>query len=146
MQQKRRENSNLLGKPPALQAGYTGSNPVGDAAGITGESATRPGGGDPGGNNGGNSKNGPPLRVEAAAIRLDSGQVVYLPRPQRHNHIIAELGKAGRRQCSGDVQGFLLSNGRFADRYEAYRVAQDAGQILPRRLGGGPRLFSEDVW
>jgi hypothetical protein len=51
------------------------------------------------------------------------------------------------------VQGFLLSDGTFADRKRAMVVARAAGQLIPRaggyaegEINNGTELFSEDVW
>jgi hypothetical protein len=42
------------------------------------------------------------------------------------------------------VQGFVLSDGSFADRQRAAAVAIEAGQI--QALRWPPDLYSEDVW
>lgn len=88
-----------------------------------------------------------PLRIEAAAIRDIDGKVWSVPPPGRHPDVIRlmrESGYAG--PVSGnDLQGFLLSNGKFCRRIPAMRVARKAGQ-----LKGGKSiasvLTSEDLW
>jgi hypothetical protein len=40
-------------------------------------------------------------------------------------------------------QGFFTSRLRFVDRYEAYRIAVECGQIQP---GTEKRLYSEDIY
>ena len=82
--------------------------------------------------------------VVAAAVRLVGGEVHSLPAPARHHHIIHALAEQGRRQQGGDVQGFLLSNGQFADRCQAGQIACDGGQI--DALKWPPSLYSEDLW
>lgn len=86
------------------------------------------------------------LTVERAAIRTPDDVVHSLPRPARHHHVIAAIARSGaypRRH--GGEQGFVLSDGSFADRRRARLVAEQAGQLLPRD-GGLAELYSEDVW
>lgn len=90
-----------------------------------------------------------PLTVVCVAFLLRSGVVLSAPRPARHHHLIYHTAVISRwvwRLCQrGHVQGFLLSDGSFADRDRAGVVAFEAGQITEHRLGS-PHLFSEDVW
>ncbi|MEL7169435.1 MAG: hypothetical protein AAGN64_08810 [Bacteroidota bacterium] len=47
------------------------------------------------------------------------------------------------------TQGFVTSEGRFVDRVEAARLAEEADQILPSSdyaRGQSKRLFTEDLW
>ena len=49
------------------------------------------------------------------------------------------------------VQGFLPANDTFVDRYEAFKIARAADQLLPKAKEEYKdkiitRLFSEDVW
>ena len=49
------------------------------------------------------------------------------------------------------VQGFLTDNNTFVDRYEAFKIARAADQLLPEAKEEYKdkiitRLFSEDVW
>lgn len=86
------------------------------------------------------------LKVAAAAIKV--GDLVFsLPRPARHHNILRhmhEIGvKGGPSWIAG--QGFLLSDGRWVSREEAFEVAKGAGQ-LNDRVSFRPKLFSEDVW
>lgn len=104
------------------------------------------------------------LRVVAAAVRVlkpwpdgcqhpgtysetQLGSLVFsVPAPGRHCHIMWLTDKVDRADAE---QGFLLSDGSFADRDRAAKVAIAAKQLLPRAptaghwLGG---LYSEDVW
>lgn len=91
--------------------------------------------------------------VVAAAIRVDGitveGYAPYkvvlsVPRPGRHHHVAWFLGT---HAVEHHDQGFLTSTGRFVDRYEAYTIADAAGQILVKTGSTHvPALFSEDVW
>jgi len=66
------------------------------------------------------------------------GQVWSAPRPARH---LAPTN-------AGDVtQGFLLSDGRFVDRFEGLEIALANGQLEGRtKTAPKDRLFSEDIW
>lgn len=49
------------------------------------------------------------------------------------------------------VQGFLTDNNTFVDRYEAFKIARAADQLLPEAKEEYKdkiitQLFSEDVW
>jgi hypothetical protein len=88
---------------------------------------------------------GKDLRVVAAAIRDVDGEVFSVPPPGRHHNIIQLMCDKGRECSSLECQGFLLSDGSFAQRKPAKVVAINAGQLLPRASTLG-ELFSEDVW
>lgn len=84
-----------------------------------------------------------PIGVVAAAIRQD-GKIYSMPPPMRHGHVIHSMVTKGcKTPITGD-QGFLLSNGKFADRKVAGVIAVAAGQI--KELSHPPRLYSEDMW
>lgn len=90
-------------------------------------------------------------RIAAAAI-LVKGEVWTLPPPARHHVLIHAWSSAhfknGARPSIPDdhEQGFVTSTGRFVDRYEARKIAEATGQLLPHAIRGRPQLFSEDVW
>jgi hypothetical protein len=78
------------------------------------------------------------LKVEAAAI-LHEGKTWT---GKRHHLILRRIADTTKEWPITSEQGFVLSDGRFADRAEAARVAYAAGQIAePKR-----ELFSEDVF
>ena len=90
------------------------------------------------------------LTVVAAAVRYGD-LILSVPAPARHNHVlVAALDHFGVAHVGTDVQGFLLSDGTFANRPDAYKIARASGQPWLRRIGReyyqGPDLFSEDVW
>jgi hypothetical protein len=85
------------------------------------------------------------LRVVAAAVQTSDGMIHVLPPPNRHHNIIHALGYAGIDLVGREEQGFLLSDGSFADRPQALVIARAAGQVL-RETGAHIGLFSEDVW
>jgi hypothetical protein len=73
------------------------------------------------------------------------GVIHALPPPNRHHNIVHALGYAGIDLVGREEQGFLLSDGSFADRPQALVIARAAGQVL-RETGPHIGLFSEDVW
>lgn len=83
-------------------------------------------------------------KVMAAAIKLENGDVRFLPRPSRHFHIIHKLASEGHEQKAGDIQGFLLNDGTFVDRREAALIAMANHQVSA--LSWPPNLYSEDLW
>jgi hypothetical protein len=86
-----------------------------------------------------------PVGVVAAAILDPEGKPVSLPPPARHGHIIRYMAEElhHKTPISGE-QGFMLSDGRFARRKPAGRIAIKAGQI--RELSHPSLLYSEDLW
>ena len=86
------------------------------------------------------------LRVVAVAVRDEKGEIHTLPAPARHHDVIREMAHKDIRTMGPDIeQGFLLSDGRFCRRKPAKRIAENAGQLLPR-ASKLAELFSEDVW
>jgi hypothetical protein len=89
------------------------------------------------------------LRIVGVALLLPNRLVISLPAPSRHHHIISMLNEAHVDQdyIHRAEQGFLVSSGKFATRRQAYRIAFEAHQLLPKPVGGpGFVLFSENVW
>jgi hypothetical protein len=92
----------------------------------------------------------PQLRVVGVANlwRSPNGFELHcsLPAPNRHSNLIAAMHSAGfsRAAMNQECQGFLLSDGSFADRRHAANVARLAGQLLNEPMKN--RLLSEDVW
>lgn len=87
------------------------------------------------------------LHVAAVAIRAADGVVYSLPPPARHCHVNWWLAARGipLHKCQLYHHGFELSDGRYANRRTARRIAREAGQLLPRAHATRD-LFSEDVW
>lgn len=85
------------------------------------------------------------LTVERAAILHSDGTVYSVPRPGRHHNVIALMISLGFPAPIRGEQGFLLSDGSFARRRPALRIARKAGQIK-REHAPGIGLFSEDMW
>lgn len=84
-------------------------------------------------------------RAVAAAILTDDGVVHFMPRPNRHHHTVHALNEGGGYLIvARGEQGFVMSDGTFADREEAGRCAIEAGQI--KALERPPKLYSEDLW
>ncbi len=96
------------------------------------------------------------ITVVAAAI-VQGWTVYALPAPKRHHDIIRYLVEVvGLQPPIRGGQGFLLSDGTFADRVRAMQVACEANQVSKEiqavyeakngNLGDGAILFSEDLW
>jgi hypothetical protein len=88
-------------------------------------------------------------RVVCAACKMADGTLVLGARhwDGRMIGISARLGK--ERSHDPNDQGFIDQRGVFMTRQEAWKVAQDAGQIL-YRCGGDTRdggtLYSENLY
>jgi len=82
--------------------------------------------------------------IKAAAIKI--GDVIHtLPAPNRHHHIIAQIGETSNGLLiARGTQGFIDDEGEFYDRVSAGEHALRCGQI--RELDNAPQLFSEDLW
>jgi len=83
------------------------------------------------------------LKVIGVAIRI-GGMVCSMEKPYRHSSIIHRFFFLGLKGVSKGEQGFLLSNGKFANRIEAAEVALESKQIS--KLKWPPYLYSEDLW
>lgn len=86
------------------------------------------------------------LRVVAAAILVD-GKIHWSRPPARHPDLLKVIQASGIKEpADGYEQGFLLSDGSYADRSRAWEVAEAAGQLLMRDRQRPGMLFSEDLW
>lgn len=82
--------------------------------------------------------------IVAAAIMYGT-QVVSMPAPNRHHHILHKVfNDAGGKYIRADVQGFLTNAGRFVDRTEALMIATKANQVKGSIIGA--ELYSENLW
>lgn len=84
-----------------------------------------------------------PLTVLQVACLSVGGAIVTLPRPARHGDVMHLMAF----RPGPEAQGFLLSDGSFADREEAYRIARASGQPWLRDPSiTSEYLFTEDLW
>lgn len=69
-------------------------------------------------------------KIISAAIKCKVNEIYTLPPPNRHEDIRNLMLSDGtsRVDCT---EGFITDARRFVSRYEAYRIAQKADQILP---------------
>jgi hypothetical protein len=77
------------------------------------------------------------LKVVKPAIKEKSGKVIEDSIAYSH----AEIEKKAGRPKNADKRGFLLSNGQFADRKEAAKVAKAAGEVK----NAGKKLHSHEL-
>lgn len=99
-----------------------------------------------------------PRRVVCAAIRAVDGSLLLGIRhysEDMHRQIEQRLDGDKFKHRLDDDQGFVDQHGRFMDRFEAYRTAARAAQILyPEKCGEGiddhglllPKLYSEGLY
>lgn len=86
------------------------------------------------------------LRIVAAAIMDSDKDIWAVPIPGRHHDVIKIMREAGYTgPVGGELQGFLLSNGKFCSRKAALHLAEQNGQLLNGKIIGGT-LTSEDLW
>lgn len=78
------------------------------------------------------------LRITAAAIRKNG--VVY--EGTRHAYIMSKVFEETGERVSQDEQGFVASDGKFYNRFQAGAIAFNAGQTKVRHQS----LLSEHVW
>ncbi len=91
------------------------------------------------------------VRVVAAACRYGP-LTLSMPPPARHDTIMKAIHVLGGEAMVrlGD-QGFLLSDGTFAQRKPALIIATEAGQLVKNPEAQSspispPSLYSEDMW
>lgn len=82
--------------------------------------------------------------IVCAAIR-HNGVIYSVPRPGRHHNVCQLMFENGLPTEAMREQGFLTSEHRFVNRYEAAAIARAAGQIV-REPTPPDMLTSEDVW
>ena len=80
--------------------------------------------------------------IIAAAIRRD-GVIHTLPAPNRHSHILHQIGIIDDK--AKIEQGFITNDGTYVSREEAAVIAIGSGQITKCYFVEG-QLFSEDLW
>ena len=78
------------------------------------------------------------LKVVEPAVKEKSGKVIPAPSPSFSHEEVEK--KAGRKK-NADKRGFLLSNGTFADREAAAKIAKKAGEVKD----AGKKLHSHEL-
>ena len=86
------------------------------------------------------------LKIVSCAFRIGS-KVITLPPPNRHHHFFSKFIFTDE-DFEIMEQAFITNEGKFVNREEAFIIAKNAGQLLPRKEDGyqGDSLFSEDLW
>ena len=83
--------------------------------------------------------------IIAVAILADSDNTYHImPPPHRHSDIIKKLADKGIPRPIVGKQGFITSQWRFVDRFDALDIALKAGQVMSGKDCGV--LFSNDIW
>ena len=77
------------------------------------------------------------IKVIEPAVKEKSG--VILKDTPAYSH--EEIEKKAGRPKNADKRGFLLSNGKFADREESAKIAKKAGEVK----GAGKKLHSHEL-
>lgn len=85
----------------------------------------------------------PSEQIVGVAI-LIGGEVISLPRPNRHHNLFPICKSRGFKAPYYGEQGFITDTGRFLNRIEGGKLALENGQV--QKLHAPPELFSEDVW
>ncbi len=85
--------------------------------------------------------------IVAVAFLLNGNEIITMPKPARHYHLVRWLGENKKewpeiRKSGSYEQGFLDEDGLFLNRSEAARRAYSIGQIISEV----DELFSEDLW
>lgn len=84
--------------------------------------------------------------IKFAAIRHPNGNVFAVTQPGRHGDVMFAMDKVGMAGIENTMdQGFVTSLGRFVDREEGLKIAQDRRQIV-RKHPTPDELYSEDMW
>lgn len=93
--------------------------------------------------------------VGVALFNEITGEIVSLPKPNRHNDVIHIIYDRDRKQpgrSQGWIQGFYDEHNKFYDRYQAAKHVCEIGQDLTKYAQEEYEnrkleiLFSEDVW
>lgn len=84
-------------------------------------------------------------RITASAVKLKNGMVFV---GKRHGDAM----RHARNILDSDIKnliiddGFITSDLRFLNRFEAYKLAKENGQFRRDYVCGLEELFSEDLW
>ena len=70
--------------------------------------------------------------------------IFFLPKPNRHPHILHKMHEMGLPASAQREQGFILDDGSYLDRETSGKLALQNGQIT--NMISPPWLTSEDLW
>jgi len=87
------------------------------------------------------------METISQAALFYGGEIYTVPRPGRHCDVIKMMcNDYGLRNMSRpENQGFVTSTGRFVNREEGLKIAQEANQIIKKHPRAS-ELYSEDMW
>ena len=83
-------------------------------------------------------------RIKCAAIQYQ-GKIYEGPNHTVIGHQMLQDGVCPRPFPCGDAQGFVTEKGTFLNRYQALRVAAQAGQVVWGQTINREELYSEDL-
>jgi len=95
------------------------------------------------------SQQAPKLTVVRSAILRAPDTIFSLPQPNGCGDVMRMIHEQGLDPIGPDMtEGFVLSDGTFADRTAALKVALAAGQVERSKLHAGALdiLLSIDLW
>ncbi len=81
--------------------------------------------------------------IVGVAIKKDQ-ILFYLPKPYRHNDVIAMMIDVYSESKPFRYQGFVTDDWKYLNRVDAAEYALKNKQC--EKLIASPRLFSEDLW
>lgn len=84
-------------------------------------------------------------KIVGVALQLKDGTIVSLPLPNHHSDLIRSVTASGRVNyyISTSMQGFVLQNGDFVSRTQAYAIALANRQL--KQPKHSKTLYSEDL-
>lgn len=85
------------------------------------------------------------MKIVGVALLTEQGKMYSLLKPARHVDLF-KLESMG--VLASAKQGFLLDDGSFVDRVEAYIIASCNGQLINENFSasGIKQLYSENLW
>lgn len=77
---------------------------------------------------------------------MHEGEMISLPKPARHHHVIRKIADSGGKTPVCGEQGFITEDGKFLNRFDGLEIAKNNNQILDLSDIRANRLFSENLW
>lgn len=84
--------------------------------------------------------------ITASAIKIIHEGAFLIVTGKRHCNCFEKIYHLGIRRPFEEEQGFMTDDFRFMDRHEAYKYADERGQIKEGTDVHPGTLYSEDLW